>query len=323
MFRTTTIFSMLSLASVGIVSAGQIQLGGANGLTNAYIASGCATVGPCVAGSIAAGTEGSYAGTLFSGANISTQPPSGTITDTLNNVTFSTINDGVGNNVWVLPNNASNLAAATMTIPVGVLGVTDVYTMINAMFGPSGPGRDVTLFFNFGTTSNATTTDQVEVKLNNSTNSTTASGQIRNAIDCAPVTGACGGVSPAASGPTAASTLSSTLPAGTTAGLTVTTNNVFTATYTTATGSFAGSTGAVNLDDQGFLFNNVSLASLGVGDTNLNTYLVSIQVREAGVTTSDLGLSAITLDTVPEPSTVVLFLAGFGAIALGRYRRKA
>ena len=66
MFRTTTVL-LLSMASAGIVSAGQIQLGGTNGLTNGYITGGCSGTS-CVGGSIATGTEQNYDTVLFSGA---------------------------------------------------------------------------------------------------------------------------------------------------------------------------------------------------------------------------------------------------------------
>jgi hypothetical protein len=94
-------------------------------------------------------------------------------------------------------------------------------------------------------------------------------------------------------------------------------------TYTSASGAYASSPGGqVFLNDQGFVLGDISLADLGVGDTNLNTYLVSVQIREVGVTAAAgeaVGLSAITVLTTPEPSTVLLFLAGLGAIGLARY----
>jgi len=336
MFRTTTI-SVLALTSVGIMSAGQIQLGGANGLTNSYITTGTPCGGPttCVTGSTATATEKNYDTVLFSGANIASQPSSPTITDTTNNITFSMINDGVGaggkNNVWVLPQDFSSLP--TMTIPVGVLDVTSVWTMINDIAGASGPGREATLLFNFGTTATATTTDTIKVELVNSTNSSTPSGQTRNAVDCtAPVNSPCGvttnpptigpAIGPLAVSSTAITTNNNALIPS----VTVLTNNLFSASYTSATGLLAGTSGNVNLDDQGIFFNNIALAALGAGDTTANTYLVSIGVREVGgmeTSTADVGLSAITVVSTPEPSTVFLFLAGLGTIGLVRYRRKA
>ena len=86
---------------------------------------------------------------------------------------------------------------------------------------------------------------------------------------------------------------------------------------TNASGVFLNTTGTIAFDAQNF-----NLASLIA--PNPNEYLVSIQVRElSGVANvSRTALSAITVDTVPEPSTVFLFLTGFGAIGLARFRRK-
>ena len=108
--------------------------------------------------------------------------------------------------------------------------------------------------------------------------------------------------------------------------LTVLTNDLYTSAYNSATGAYAGGTGSVDLDDQGFLFNNVSLNSLGAGLNNTNTFLVSIGIKESAgteTTNAELGLSGITVVTTPEPSTVMLFLGGFGAIGLARLRRRA
>jgi hypothetical protein len=335
MFRIAT-GSILVLASVGVAGAGQIQLGGANGLTSSYIAGGCSGTPPCGAGSLgslSAATEGSYDGVLFSGANnggTAPSPPSGTVTDPTSFVTFSLINDGVGNNVWSLPDIVGS-TANTMTIPVGVFGVTDVWTMINDELGSGGlnavnsPYRDLTVVFNFGTTSNATTTESVLVKTLNSGTSPTAAanGQVRNAVNC---TGPppCGGISPPASGPVAPSASMATYVNGVlSSNIGVQTNNLYSTGYTDASGAYSTSSGGtVSLDDQGFLLGDISLGALGAGDTNLNTYLVSVQIREVGVTGAPgeaVGLSAITVLTTPEPSTVLLFLAGLGAIGLARY----
>jgi hypothetical protein len=331
------------------LSAGQIQLGGANGLTNAYVNAGCAGAGPCVSGStgsLQAGTEQNYDNVLFSGATNGANTPkpystysqttaaAGTLTDAANGVTFSMINDGVANgaskNFWNLPDiNTTPNAVNTMVIPVGVFGVSSVFTLIQDELATAGPKRDLSLIFNFGSTANASTVDSVLVKAVNSQNNATASGQVRNAVDC--TTPPCGGVASPANGPLANSSAPATYKPTNAAtalgsGVTVLTNNLYSFNYTNATGSYAGTTGAVNLDDQGFFFNNLSLAALGSGDTNLDTYLVSIEILEPGIDgVGGVGLSAITLNTspVPEPATVLLFVAGLGAIALARFRRTA
>jgi len=81
--------------------------------------------------------------------------------------------------------------------------------------------------------------------------------------------------------------------------------------------------GAAYLDDQGFFFNSANLSTLGAGLTNLNTYLVSVQVNEISTSGSGAGLAAITVDAVPEPSTILLFVAGLGVVGLGRLRKRA
>jgi hypothetical protein len=328
MFRTISL-SMLALASTLVVSAGQIQLGGVEGLTSSYVTSGCSGGGGCVAGSTSVGVEANYDTVLFSGAmNGGTSPTpyggystssanAGAIEDTANNITFSMINDGttsgLSNNTWILPVNVSS--PPTMVIPVGLFGVSDVFTMINSFQGPTGGGRDATVFFDFGTTPNATTVEKIKVKLVNSLDSATPSGATRNSVDCTDPTAACGGVATPASGPLAPVTTTFYPP--NIPGVTVVANNLYTFAYTSAAGSYSGSTGSVHLDDQGFLFDNLDLSGLGAGDTNMNTYLVAIEVRDAGVTSgAQIGFSAITVEQSPEPSTVLLFLAGLCTMGL-------
>jgi hypothetical protein len=104
----------------------------------------------------------------------------------------------------------------------------------------------------------------------------------------------------------------------------VQTDQLFSYAYTSALGSYSGSTsGNVVLDDQGFFFNSgISLSTLGAGFNPLNTYLVSIQIKEPSVTSgSGLALSAITVDTVPEPATVFMLVTGLGVFGLVRLRR--
>jgi len=327
MFRITSI-SLAALVSIGVASAGQFQIGGVNGLTNTYVTSG---VGSTDGG---AASESNYNNVLFSHTSNGVSTPlaystynqtageKGTITDGA--VTFAMINDGVtgsGNskNYWSVSQGGT--PANFITVPIGIYGVADVWTMINTDLATFASGQDVTLMFNFGTTANASTVDSVKVLLNDSTNSTTATGETRNAVDCNPVTtDPCGSTANAnpSSGPVLSSTIL-TPTSGATGTVSFSSHNLYT---------FAGTTGNVNLDDQGFLFNSLNLTGAGFsGDTNLNTYLVSVTIREAGNldTNATLGLSAITVDSdppVPEPSTVVLFLAGLGAVGFGKFRRR-
>jgi hypothetical protein len=339
-FRITNI-SLLAIASIGLASAGQIQVGGTNGLTSTYIASGCSG-STCVAGTTASATEQNYDNVLFSGAvNGATAPTpyagyststanAGTITDSAADggagVTFSMIDNGTtsgaSNNYWSL----LGTSAPTVVVPIGVFGVTDVWTMLNTYLAQAATtgNRDLIVTFNFGTTSNATTTQAVKVVLQNTNNSATASGSSQNAVDCTPVTGACGGVaSPASGSPLSSQTIANT-QAGGSGSVLVESDQVFASAYTSASGAYSGSTGSIDLNDQGFFFNSgISLSSLGAGDNPLNTYLVSISIRDNTASTgAGSALSAITVDTVPEPSTVFLLLTGLGVIGFTGLRRR-
>jgi PEP-CTERM motif len=304
------IISLLALASTIVASAGQIEIGGANGLTSTYVTSGCAGA-TCVAGSTGGATEQNYDTVLFQGLTGTNPAAGGTIHDSADNVTFAMMNGGGSSNFWDLPQSGNN----EITVPIGLYGVTDVWTMINdVLAGDSSVSRDVTLFFNFGTTSNAATVDTITVKLTNAGNSSTAAGEDRNSVDCSPATTTpCEG--------TASPAISPLMSGVSISGVTVDTNNVYTSSFSD------DQAGTLNLDDQGFLFNGISLASLGVGDTNLNTYLVSVQIKEASATAGGQGvaLSAITVDTapVPEPSTIMMMLTGLGVVGFAALRRRS
>jgi hypothetical protein len=124
----------------------------------------------------------------------------------------------------------------------------------------------------------------------------------------------------ASSNPT---TLVNGTPLGT--GVQVVTNPLYSFAYNGISASamnYQGTTGNVQLDDLGFLF----------GSAYENLYLVSIGVQEnfasgapsaPSATSSDTVLSAITVDTAPEPSTWMLLLGGITAIGLGRLRRRS
>src|SRR5580658_1298895 len=106
MYRITTL-AAVALCSVMVASAGQIQIGGVNGLSSAYITApntvagqnttGCAGGGTCVNGSVGAYTEQNYDNVLFAGATNSGTAPTpyatynqttaaqGSLTDSTNN----------------------------------------------------------------------------------------------------------------------------------------------------------------------------------------------------------------------------------------------
>jgi len=318
------IAAVLAIASAAIASAGQIQVGGVNGLTNAYITSGCSG-SSCIAGSAGGFIEQNYDEVLFSGASNGSNTPvpystystttanTGTISD--GSQTFSMINDGVksgglgSRNVWV---GASSNPNDTITVPIGVYGVSNVWTMINTVLANVG-ARDLTVEFDFGSTSNASSVTAIKVKpFDTGASGVTTGDSVQNAVQC-PTSAACSGLANGAPD-TPVSSPSANFP-----GVTMVSDQLLGTNfiYTAATGSYAGTTGNVGLDDQDFVFTGSTLALA------LGSYLVDVKVIEAdSVGSTEVALSAITLDTAaPEPSTVLMFLTGLGAIGFARFRR--
>ncbi len=301
------IVSGITLFSFAAANAGQIQIGGVNGLTSSVVTA------------VGGAAEAGFLPVLFENANITapTAAP-GTFVDGAGDggsgVTFSKINDT--GNFWDLP---SGSAGAMVTIPIGLFGVTDVWTMINDIEATGT--RDVNVIFNFGTTPTVASIPAVSVHLNDA-DAASSSGQVRNAVVC---------------NTTCAESSQVGLTGGTFVGVNVVADNVFSSPFFCITqnplansaqiGSNASvgcSNGTVYLDDQGFFFNSLNLGS---GLTNLNTYLVSVQVKEIVINGSGgSGLTAVTVDqasATPEPSTVLLFVAGLGVVGLGRLRKRA
>jgi hypothetical protein len=221
-----------------------------------------------------------------------------------------------------------------LDIPVNVFGVSSVWTMLNAENGLGTTGtqfRDVWVALDFASTPGATTNlTTVTVKLNNSANSTTKTGSIQNALDCSAGCGA-NNYSAGANGPTVVSGApaaglentgglnSMNLNTNVASQLTIDTNTLFSFQYACSTGcTNDGTAGNAVLDDQGIVFNSGSaLQALAE-----SSYLVDVRVYESGTTTySGAALSAITVETTPEPSTVLLFLTGLAGLGLARWRR--
>lgn len=337
MFRLT-IVSAFGLVAAIAANAGSIEIGGASGLTNNYITQGAGAVcaagaGNCIAGSTGGYTEQNYDNVLFAGATNGTAPvpftgytqntgiASGKTATSAAGTTFAMIADGTNgnaasNNFWESPGENG----VTITVPIGIFDVTEVSTMLQNVWGTVG-GNDTTVTFNFGTTSNAGTTTPVVVNLfnSNSQNGSSATGSIRSGVLCNTVsTATCNLTTQPGSAPVNTTT---GLPSDVTA---VDVSQVYGAPVTTTyayssvspnSGFYANTQGHLRLDEQDFLF----------GSTYANEWLVSVQVTE-NVGDSDLSataLSAITVDTAaPEPTTILLVLAGLGGIGLaGRFRR--
>jgi len=327
-------------------SAGQIEIGGsATGLSSNYILQGAGAVcaagpGLCVAGSTTGWAERNYDNILFSGATNTSgtvtpspfpgytqsggEPTNSSLTDSKGN-TFAMVSDGANsssnasNNYWASTN--TNGKADSITVPIGISGVSDVWTMMDNEWGSLGL-NDTSVTFNFGTTSNQLSGyTSITVNLLD-TNNTGLNGDMRAALACSAVT--------------TTTCNSTTNPDGTLAqgnvvdGVTINTGvayNTFLYTGANPAGFYAGTQGKLKLDSEQFVFNNPSL---------LSDYLVSMTITEnfsmtpaAAVTNgasfaSETALSAIDVDTVtatPEPTTILLLLSGLGGFAFLRFRR--
>jgi PEP-CTERM motif len=348
------------LAGTLAANAGQIQIGGANGITSAYITNptgnGCGT---CLAGSLGNWKERSYEVALFemattSGATtlsngshtgsaliptVDSVAPglNSTMTDNNNGaVTFNLLNDGVGtaangntgltNNFWGSTNGTGG--AGTLTIPIGIFGVDKTWLMLNDYW--SYAGSNPTIQFNF---SSRSATD-ASPDLTDVLTLTASSTGYRSALDCAAVTGT-GVTCPAstANGAVIAGVPITSAPTGVLTGdATTSTSTIWDANYVTAANPLAligpyhtatgNSSGTLVLDDTLFNF----------GTKYNNDYLVSISFTSALPTTANtnnltrLALSGITVDQVPtptpEPSTLALLFSGLGLLGFARFRRR-
>jgi len=341
MYRITTL-AAVAVFSAMVASAGQIQIGGVNGLSNAYITApniiagqnttGCAGGGTCVTGTSGNYTEQNYDNVLFAGATNSGTAPKpystynqtaaaqGSLTDPTSNIKFSMIDDGTGsngsNNFWqgqqagCTGSPVTGCVTPAITIPVGVYGVTDVWALLNTELSGANLTNTTQIIFTFGSQSSGGTTQNILVKLSTSNNNNTPTNEMQNSVLCVPASSCT-----TASGPTLGEAVISSV--------TVLTDNVYTSLYNNgALPGYAGATnGNVVLDDAGFEFNGIALST--IGGTNLTNYLQSITFKESGVINGvSEALSAVTVDTVPEPSTIFMFLSGLGAIGLARFRRK-
>jgi hypothetical protein len=338
--------SAFGLASVVAASAGQIDIGGsATGLTSNYILQGAGAVcaagpGKCVAGSTTGWAERNYDNILFSGVTsgggLSSpapfagytqsggEPANSSITDSKGN-TFATISDGAdpltdaSYNYWA--STSTSGGKDSITVPIGISGVSDVWTMMDNEWGSLGL-NDTSVTFNFGSTSNQVGGyTSITVNLLD-TNNTGSNGDMRAAVACTVLT--------------TATCHSGTNPSGTLAqgnvvdGVTINTGvayNTFAYTAANPTGFYAGTQGHLKLDTQEFVFNNPSLlgdylVSLTVTENLSNT--PASEIRNSASFPSETALSAIDVDTVtatPEPTTILLLLSGLGGFVFLRFRR--
>jgi hypothetical protein len=337
-----TISLAIGFAALGIANAGTIQIGGPSGLTANYInqvagAVCAAGTGNCVHGSTTGWMENNYNNVLFAQAqNGSTTPApfpgysqtsgeaSGSVATDVNNpnVQFAMIADGAAgngasNNYW--GSTATGVVQDSITIPVGAYGVTDVWTMLQNQFGTLG-GNDTSVFFNFGSSSNqASGYNTIEVDLVNSNNQNNVA-EMRASLACTTVGTYCN------SNTNPHGFMSSGVNINGVIVNTSTTYNTFTYNSANSNGFYAGTGGKLKLDDQQFVFTDPSLlsqwlVSITITENVANTF-ASYKSNTSGPLPSETVISAITVDTVPEPSTVFLLLSGVGSLAFFARRRK-
>lgn len=357
MVRIATL-SVFGVLLAGLANAGSVEIGGTSGLTSNYINQGggavCAAgAGNCVAGSTSGFSEANFVTTLYSGATLAGNPFAGytqtggeasgqTIANGHNAsgtgfamIAGDTVNDSHSAtdsaNYW----GSTNFVTSTITVPIGVFGATDVWTMLQNEWGIVG-GTDTSVTFNFGSASNqiggyTSVTVNLNTDDNAGTNLAANNGEVRAGLICS---------TPGTSDCTAAGNPhNSPLSTGQSLGSGVTENayaNLFSKAYSSiGSGFYAGSSGNAVLDAQQFVF----------GNTYANDWLVSMTITENdGLTWSSTGqgtsgcnepdpqsscsqtaLTAITVDTAsaPEPGTVLLLITGLGCIGAARLRRRS
>ncbi len=177
MVRYTGIL-ILGLTAIARLNAGQIAIGsglnGVNGLTSGTVT---ATTTATQANGGKFGEQSYTNGGILQTTTTSTPPPTGGNSLTGNGITFQMINDSGANasaNMWAGTNDIAggtyactpgptctnpNPVSTTFTIPIGIFGVTDVYTMLNDEYASktanvgNGAGVTTTVQFNFGSAS--------------------------------------------------------------------------------------------------------------------------------------------------------------------------
>lgn len=223
-------------------------------------------------------------------------------------VTFSMINQSATSGTWEAPaESGSNTGTATMTItlPGGVFGVTNVYTMINDLVAnTSASNQDPTsvqfIFANSADNETFNLYDGYTIRSNDVGG--TLAGNVSNLgggtySDSTNPGTSCYGLNSTTAQTCAAATAS------------VSAFNIWNGTDTHNTN------GVLNLDAQDF-----NLGAAAAGDT-LEQIIIT---NTASATSRDLvtAVDLQTLSSAPEPASILLILSGIGALGLVRRRQK-
>jgi hypothetical protein len=350
MYRSISISTLALVASLTL-SAATIPIG-VGGLTASYlnpanypVVAGQPSTSVCAGASNAAstaapnyngcyvpasvgGSERAYQVNLFANA---TQVPAVGATTTAASQLPGSLSGGGANFVKVADANLNGWyisSAAELVVPVGVYGVNTIWTMLNDYWG----GDDLyntTVIFTFDDSSNGAGGSKIPVV---ETIALRNGDQIRSSINAtsepAPktctttyTTGTCVS-NTITQGPVIATTLA--LGATPIGSALVTAGNVFSTPYNTITGStgareYAGTSGQVVLDYQKFDFQGLHSSDYLVSITIRNQFDAT-QTTGTGVNQTRTFLSAISVEQVPEPSTIILSVMGLGA--LGSFRRR-
>ena len=211
---------------------------------------------------------------------------------------------------WASASNGTG-SPSTITIPVGIFGVSDVSTMLNTVGGLTTGGTVCTT--NNGLNAGTGCTNTASYAYITLNFSTTASGATTQTETFALINGL-----------TQANILD-----GATAGTSGSTGDYNVTylgqTYAVDTGEVWSSkiTGGANANDTLVL----DAQEFPVFSQFQSLYLTSVSITDTGSanpgTSNHEMLSAVTVDPTPEPSTLLLLGAGLGAIGVTRFRRKS
>ena len=238
---------------------------------------------------------------------------------------------GLSSTAWI---SIGNGVASTITIPVGIFGVTDVATMLNTTGGVMSGGTvcaGATLASTANTTcSNTRSYSYITMEFNH-TDATGATGtnlfetiaivngvMQRNILDGTCINGSAGNLC------SGTGTLASNLGTGivtdpnTSVLYSILAGNVW-------TGSTFANTKGVNApaDNTTMVLDEQLFPVFAELQAN---YLVNVSITNLGANSganfSEEVLSGLSVNATPEPSTILLLAAGLGVMGVSRFRRK-